>query len=419
MNFDKKRYRFRFHKKNNNLSSKKITHKYIIISIIFIILTIIVLRNNRTEKDYYIYEQDKIDYMGKKVKKEKLLNDYLSRVSDDYIDDKKEERKRFTLYYNLFKYSNNDSMKNKLKKNLLGEISRLKKQNITKLDTFYLSHKVNFGNNIIAVNNAIFYCEVIGCNKIILNNKNQKKKWLIINPIYINELNITIIHDSKINCENPNVFCFYENSWDIFYPRIITPKIETNYIRNEIFNNLPIININSNDLYIHIRGGDVFQKNPLKYYSQPPLCFYERIINNIKFENIYIVSMDNNNIVIDSLTKKYNKITNIKNKLDYDIALLCNAYNIVLSVSSFAISSIKLNYNLKKIWEYDIMRLSEKFLFLHHHIFNFKISYKIYTMKPSDTYASKMFSWSKSKEQINLMLTDKCPYDFVETIPNK
>ena len=40
-------------------------------------------------------------------------------------------------------------------------------------------------------------------------------------------------------------------------------------------------------------------------------------------------------------------------------------------------------------------------------------------MKPSDTYASKMFSWSKSKEQINLMLTDKCPYDFVETIPNK
>ena len=76
MNFDKKRYRFRFHKKNNNLSSKKITHKYIIISIIFIILTIIVLRINRTEKDYYIYEQDKIDYMGKKVKKEKLKENY-------------------------------------------------------------------------------------------------------------------------------------------------------------------------------------------------------------------------------------------------------------------------------------------------------------------------------------------------------
>jgi hypothetical protein len=116
---------------------------------------------------------------------------------------------------------------------------------------------------------------------------------------------------------------------------------------------------------------------------------------------------------------KIHGIINIKNKLDYDIALLCNAYNIVLSVSSFAISSIKLNYNLKKIWEYDIMRLSEKFLFLHHHIFNFKISYNIYTMKPSDTYASKMFSWTKSKEQIYLMLTDRCPYDFVETIPNK
>ena len=163
MNIDKKRYIFHFYKKKNNLSSKKFTYKYIII---FIFLTIIILIINRTEKDYYIYEQNKIDYMGKKVKKEKLLNDYLSRVSDDYIDDKKEERKRFTLYYNLFKYSNNNSMKNKLKKNLLDEISRLKKQNITKLDTFYLSHKVNFGNNIIAVNNAIFYCEKMVSQKM-------------------------------------------------------------------------------------------------------------------------------------------------------------------------------------------------------------------------------------------------------------
>jgi hypothetical protein len=94
-------------------------------------------------------------------------------------------------------------MKNILKKKLLDEISRLKKQNITKLDTFYLSHKVNFGNNIIAVNNAIFYCEVIGCNKIILNKEEQHRKWLIINPIYIKDLNITtIIHIIKIHNRN-------------------------------------------------------------------------------------------------------------------------------------------------------------------------------------------------------------------------
>ena len=72
-----------------------------------------------------------------------------------------------------------------------------------------------------------------------------------------------------------------------------------------------------------------------------------------------------------------------------------------------------MNNNIKNLWEYDLIRLSEKFLFLHPHIFEYKLNYIYHTMKPSDEYVNKMFLWNKTQEQIKLMLEDNCPYDFV------
>ena len=178
---------------------------------------------------------------------------------------------------------------------------------------------------------------------------------------------------------------------------------------------MPEIIIEQDTLYIHLRGGDIFQKLPSKVYAQPPLCFYERIIDNSNFTNIYIISMDNLNIIVNILKQKYkNVIHKIKN-IEYDISILARAYYLVLSVSSFAISAIKLNDNLKEIWEYDIMKLSQKLLFLHHHLYKFQIKYKIHTMKPSKKYNSEMFVWKRTPEQIKLMLEDDCPYNFAIT----
>ena len=129
--------------------------------------------------------------------------------------------------------------------------------------------------------------------------------------------------------------------------------------------------------------------------------------------------MDTANVVINILTKKYKNVIHDINNMQYDLSLLSHAFHIALSVSTFVVSAIKLNNNLKDVWEYDIMRLSEKILFLHHHFYEIKIKYKIYTMKPSIKYASKMFFWQKTPEQIKLMLEDDCPNDFIITKTNK
>ena len=128
--------------------------------------------------------------------------------------------------------------------------------------------------------------------------------------------------------------------------------------------------------------------------------------------------MDKRNIILDSLIKKHKDIIFKQNDDIIDISLLAHAFNIVSSMSSFLISTIKLNDNLKNFWEYDIACLSEKFLFLHHDLYKFDIKYNIYTMKSSDIYANEMFIWKNSENQRKLMLEDTCPYDFVLTKPN-
>jgi len=356
-----------------------------------------------------------INYKGKRILKSKLLEKYLMQISDDYKTDKDRERERFSKFYNLSEYSNETTIHSYIKEKLLKEISRLKNKTITQINSFYFSRNWNFGNSLIIMNNALFLCEVIGCKNIILNKHPFKRRWLIKNPIYIEKLNITIIQDSKIDCKKSNILCFYQHFWNIFVPKFVLPQVRTEFIKSEILSNLPEVNINPDSIFVHIRGGDIFSSSPLKVYGQPPLCFYEKIINSHKFKNIYIVSQDNSNVIINILINKYKNIIHNKNNFEYDLSLLCHAYNIVLSVSSFVLSAIKLNDNLKEIWEYDMMKLSQKIILLHHHIYKFPINYKIHTMRPSDNYNSKMFSWKRTPEQIKLMIEENCPHDFVIT----
>jgi hypothetical protein len=116
---------------------------------------------------------------------------------------------------------------------------------------------------------------------------------LINNSIKIIYSFENITTDSNFDCKNNKTLCFYENKWNIYYSRIIIPQVKISILKEEILSNLPAINIKSNDLYIHIRGGDIFTNFIAKSYAQPPLCFYEKILEKYKiFNNIYIISLD-------------------------------------------------------------------------------------------------------------------------------
>lgn len=81
---------------------------------------------------------------------------------------------------------------------------------ITAVNTIFLSQKMMFGNQIILINLVIFFCEILGCKKIILD---KNWNWFIKNKIIYRKYRMIIdvgeIKDYKAN--NCSIFDFSGN----------------------------------------------------------------------------------------------------------------------------------------------------------------------------------------------------------------
>ena len=260
---------------------------------------------------------------------------------------------------------------------------------------------------MVELNNLLYYCEILNITNIYLNSEN---KWPLSQNVISKKFNISLISKNKLDFKNRSISIFDKNS--LYFQKIFKPEIRINSLENEIKKNLPKIILNQNDLFIHIRSGDIFKYriNKDSNYAQPPLCFYQRIINKFSFRKIFIISQDKENPIIDLLIKQYPKIIFTKNNLEQDVSILSNAYNIVGSNSSFFTTIILINNNLRIIWEFDHYMLIEKYLHLHRDIYNYNINYSIYRMHQSSKYKNEMFPWRNTKEQIELMINEKCDY---------
>ena len=258
---------------------------------------------------------------------------------------------------------------------------------------------------MILLNNLLYYCEILNISKIYLNSKAY---WPISDNFTSNKVNIILTSLSLISKKDNNIYELDKKL--IFLQKLIRPEIRIHLLKKEIKKYLPKIVINEEDLYIHIRGGDIFEYNALKNinYAQPPLCFYQSVIINFKFKNIFILSMDHSNPIIKILVEKYPQICLLQNGLLQDIQILSNAYNLVGSVSSFFITLLIINENLNYLWEYDYYSLSQKYLHLHYDIYNYPRKYIIYRMNSTQKYMNEMFPWRNTKNQIQLMLNEKC-----------
>jgi hypothetical protein len=266
-----------------------------------------------------------------------------------------------------------------------------------------------FGNQIILINLVIFFCEILGCKKIILD---KNWNWFIKNKIIYRKYRMIIdvgeIKDYKAN--NFTIFDFSDNFF--YYAKYIKPDLRMNIIKKEVLKNIPEFKIKPNSLYIYIRSGDIFIKSYNKLYSQPPLCFYQIIINNNIinkiFNNIYIISKDKTNPVISCLLNQYKNIIYRHNDIKTDIGQLIKAYNIVGAVSTFINIIIRLNDNLINYWEYNIGSLKAKINMFHHQFYQLPKKINMYIMEPTDKYLREMKYWTNSKYQKELMIKEKC-----------
>ena len=127
------------------------------------------------------------------------------------------------------------------------------------------------------LNKILFICEIIQCKNIILN---ENTYWFIKNNITIQNINLSTSANKHKNF-NGNSSLIYDSFKIYFYMFIFKPEIRINFLRDEILSNIPKITTNHNDLYIHIRSGNIFNGIRVhRSYTQPPLCFYRNILKN-------------------------------------------------------------------------------------------------------------------------------------------
>ena len=250
------------------------------------------------------------------------------------------------------------------------------------------------GNALIMLNNLINICEQIFCKNIISPGGLQN---IIKKPIFYKDYNITIYpnpYKEKIPIDI--IISRREIFWFNFgkKPAFMRYKI----IRDEVLSNIPKYIANQNDLYIKMRSGDVFLNNINRMYSQPPLCFYQKIINTNNFSNIYILSNGRENPVINKLLEIYPRVKYLNVTLEYAISIIINAYNFVMPISTFPETLINLNTNLKNLYIYELLKFNIE-----------RGNFLIHIMQPSPKYSQIMErKWRKTKEQLDLMINENC-----------
>ena len=320
------------------------------------------------------------------------------------------------IYFHIYIFLKNKkslfSLNNKNDKifnNITNALQQVIKKRINYIDSLYIIGSFNFGNYIICLNNAIILCEFFHCKRIITQSN---KKIFINKTIFYQKYNLTIEKNQTFipnnNSFGLDLYFLYELNFSS-----LGNVNRFHIFRDEILNNLPRIKVHPNDLYIYLRGGDIFKALNVEFrtYAQPPLCFYKNILNKFNFREIIIISQDKLNPILLLLENDYNIKYN-KNNIKIDISYLVNSYNIVLAKSSFIVSIIKLNNNLKFIWEYDFYKLSERYYHLHYSVYTFPFNYSIYKMKASESYKASMFPFKNSIKQRKLMIEEKCDYNF-------
>ena len=255
---------------------------------------------------------------------------------------------------------------------------------------------------------------LLGCKKIYLS----KEYWFVKKPIYDKELDITIspldidTWDEKATI-NINSNLNFDKVVHLFNDNFI--PVRTYILKNELYSNVKLLETNISDLYINIRSGkDIFGNHQYSpgSYVQPPLCFYQTIIEKFNFSNIYIISNGKENPVIDELLKSYNNTKYFHGTEEEDTAIILSAKNLVLPCSSFTVELVKLSDNLQNLFEFNILYEKDHINWHYQDRHLRPLKFNRIIMNPTEEYIKVMKPWKQKPEQFSQMINEKCNKKF-------
>ena len=226
-----------------------------------------------------------------------------------------------------------------------------------KIDAIEIAKTSSFGNSIQQLINVFYFC--------LKNN---------ICKIYTRENFLYINSEVKIS-ENEEIELLVQrkpgNAEVLLSGRFFSPKqLNCTYSSDEYVNifdqyvlpriKLPVspITVSDTDLVIHFRSGDIFaNSSPHPKYGQPPLSFYQKVIEQEKPDRCILVFEDRSNVCIeqveDFLTQKAIPFICQSSDVYSDIACLKSSVNLIVARGTFGDAITLLTNRLKKVYFFE------------------------------------------------------------------
>jgi len=123
--------------------------------------------------------------------------------------------------------------------------------------------------------------------------------------------------------------------------------------------------ITANDLVVHVRSGDIYFRERVGNWGQPPVAYYEKIIREGQWSRVFVVCEDNESPVLRPIAALCQTL-GIEHffqsgTLAEDLALLASAPNLVVGRGTFAPAVVLLSMALEQVFFFED-RFDSKFL---------------------------------------------------------
>ena len=132
-----------------------------------------------------------------------------------------------------------------IKEKLIQKFSRISKKDFRLIKKIFILSTFNFGNQVAALNNVIYYCKILGIKNLYFNSKFD---FYVKNDIITDKIHISVQSISKFKCSDQDTFCGHLYT-HFYMPVIIKPKRSSIILKDEIHKNLPKIKVKKDDLY--------------------------------------------------------------------------------------------------------------------------------------------------------------------------
>ena len=160
--------------------------------------------------------------------------------------------------------------------------------------------------------------------------------------------------------------------------------------------------LGENHVVLHIRGGDIFSKNPHGDYINPPIYYFKTILDSNNYKRIILISEDRLNPTVGELLKLYPNIEFKIQSLEEDIKLLLASKNVIMSFGTFVPRLLTLSNRIEKMYKpsYAGKTFTEEQLGIN---LLTKLGIEVHDFELSD-YFNKQSPWKNNELQRDLLI---------------